>query len=1389
MFGAIGAFLSIALTVGVLIAGAVIADSLSAREERKQEQMRDDYDSYCSERRSQYNNTVSSYQNIYNSKKSDLNRDFEEERRRQIEALKENNRPLLEKIKANLAEQRKSKTDDLTQLLDVLSQWEKIKKTSQSTMLRMKSVKRSILTIDEACYKLQAYLIYLNRYENNMDFHFNKDGSITAPFSMTLPEYFPYPGKIYYLPKSSFYLRYDKYTYDIPDEKNLSLFLRPEETELFEKSDCATLPFMVCYNKKTDKLAGLVSISKAQIKNSANSTDGIYAEIEDIFSKRLMLLYEGQRLVLERSDMPDPGKIVPKGSYMFVYLTDYDFALKGSARVSGKLHDSISLASFENVGMMISNTKYLELCRFLTDKKWIDLEDEWRIGPADLNESPVKHIKLQMGDNYGYLAEFKPVGENFNEMYLEFQRMLDKSEFFTFSDIFAAANVTVECHSLNRIDKKLFYEGGLLFAYLSSEFTSQKRILKQSQMMLYFDKWLELTNRLAEVLQYKNRITLEIDSWECYGRKTHLYTAKKKSYLSFLKKAEKSHKPSFLLHIPSDKDTYLKCNYEIIEESDEILITVKDLSEEQIKELDFKIDLIQLNNVYAEKLQSKAFSDFREGRVSKLRIKEIILQPADLYFCDSENRIAAFYNTDIPNNEQQFNAVHRAFSVEDFFIIQGPPGTGKTTVIKELIMQQLHFKPDSKILVVSQANVAVDNVLRGILKLCHQENCVSESQMIRCGTDDRIADDIKPLSFAGRLEKYISDLKKNKSDYPELRREWIDFAESQDNRGIVGECLLRGFQIIGATCVGFANRNIGLSGLEFDLVIIDEAGKALPGELLIPINRANKLVLIGDHKQLPPVINPEMFKGGAVQTYDVIDEEEQIDFYNKSFFERLWTDCPESNRCMLNVQFRMPPVIAGLVNIFYDGKLVNGDTCCDKTPLAFDSHLVLLDMKDEKDYFERQKKDSGPYNLKEQDSVVLLVKKLSAVYPDSKRIVVITPYKNQKKQLIKKLEHEDIKNVWVNTIDAFQGDEEDIVIYCMTRSRKPTLYFSDAARLNVAFSRAKNLLIIIGSSEYLKSYGEDHIIYSVYNYIKMYGRVIPFQTFEKEDFSVENLKKYSAKTTAPKASRSYNDNLKETVDEIFLRLDEHTEEPHPEKCRACGKALSYGEEILCLSCLNSAKNIVCKECGNIFQFPLYLKYVKKLDPPETCYNCRKVPVICSFCGEKFNVKRDSVRERMYCKNCREDVTVKCSCCQSEVIVQKFRLKLLERDGKEIYCEKCRESIEVTCDCCGKNYSVIKWMFNNRKGKGNRCPACREEVTVSCECCGRDFGIQKYHLQELQSTGKGVYCEKCWEKIPVTCNRCGNPYTTWNWMYNKLRSNSKGCLCEECRSNRSPFFYR
>ena len=1331
-----------ALVAGVAIAGMIIFDSLSEEEERKQQEMEDEYNFYCQSREKSYKKTVAQYNGILQQKQQDYEQALFLERIRRIEELKEHNRPYYEKISANIEEQRKLKTEDLKNLLDVLEQWNETKMNAQKTMLRMKAIRQSILAIEEACYKLRAYLLYLDSYERNMQIRFEKDGSIPRPFSMVLPSYYPYPGKIYYLPKDSF----KNYVYSVPEEPEIKLFLSQTDQELFEKYETELIPFMVCFFWDTTKLANTLSIGKALIKESLNGTQGLYSEVKKTSKDFISLEFNGNKLKLKRSDMLNPSRPLPIGCYRTVYVTEYDFALKYAVTVSEKLQDSISLATFQSIGMFMLPEEYAQIKEYLISNNFLELCDDFKIGPADISEKSFTTVKLQLGQYYGFLAHFEYTDDDHNNMILRFERLLENNELLTFSDVFATADVSVENYDIKaNISDELKKECCFLYSYLISEFSSQMKILRNSPMALYFDKWLELTKRLAEVLKYNQKINIEVLSWDIYNNTTYLYISLNEKLKSFFSRTKNNNtNPVFLLRIVDEfGETYKRCYTD--DENDEIIIIVKNLTEEQISKMDFHIDLICLNMVFAEQAQIQALSDFKEGAVTNIKIKEAILYMSDLCYDDTHIRIDDLYNQSIRNNLKQFEAVNKGFSVKDIFMIQGPPGTGKTTVIKELILQQLHFSPNSRVLVVSQANVAVDNVLRGIKQISLTEKLISTDQLIRCGSDDRIAEDIKELSFFGRIDKYISTLKKSSAGNEQLRKEWLDFV--QNNEEIVGECLIKGYQIIGATCVGFSNRKIGLNGVGFDLVIIDEAGKALPGELLIPINHAKKLIIIGDHKQLPPVVNPELYASGAVMTEDIIETDEQLDFFNKSFFERLWENCPDTNKCMLDTQFRMPPVISGLVNLFYDGRLSNGLSCCKKTPIAFDSHLVMIDMKDISDYHEQQEEYSGPFNTMELDAVVLIIQKLRTIY--SKRIVIITPYKNQNRKIRKIIKENKLKNVWTNTIDAFQGDEEDIIIYCMTRSVKMTNYFSDSARLNVAFSRSKNLLIIVGSTLYLQKYGHEHILFTVYNYIRENGRIIPYSELSNDNFHIESIS-----TFAPERNIETEDinQTNETDAEIFFGNMSLEILSPPEKCKQCGKELASFESVLCSLCLNSFVTLTCPKCKNNFEIPAYEKYVLSAD-----------------------------QKMIYCQECRI-LRIQCSYCHKDISVPKKLYNALQEKNNPILCEECRRRTSAVCDCCGKQFEISSTLLRNIKNeqKNVYCQKCRENTTVVCDCCGKQFDIPTARYIDIKNKHKNTYCQECWKTIKFPCSKCGNTFDIYYWKFRYLLSAGKNICCNNCQ---------
>jgi superfamily I DNA and/or RNA helicase len=163
--------------------------------------------------------------------------------------------------------------------------------------------------------------------------------------------------------------------------------------------------------------------------------------------------------------------------------------------------------------------------------------------------------------------------------------------------------------------------------------------------------------------------------------------------------------------------------------------------------------------------------------------------------------------------------------------------------------------------------------------------------------------------------------------YFDKSSEWLNLIYKDDFKDIpneIKELLISSHQILGATCMGLANKSLGLDLSEFDIAIIDEAGRATAPELLIPILRAKKVVLIGDHNQLPPTVDKQLFKDIEDDNIDKLTFEDK-EVLEKSFFEELYEKIPNSNKMMLNEQFRMPKKIGDLISeLFYESMLKNG---------------------------------------------------------------------------------------------------------------------------------------------------------------------------------------------------------------------------------------------------------------------------------------------------------------------------------------------------------------------------------------------------------------------------------------------------------------------------------
>lgn len=1337
----LGLFAVGAATVVLGAAVSFICDELSEGERQRQSRMQNNYHEYERRRRQEYNNAFQYYENARTTLNEDYARVISGYQLQIIERRKKENKPVynsMMKLYREHYDEKKMLLEDCIKIKDLCK---KNIKQQQNTFIRFNSIKTTFISLEEAVYKLQAYMEYLDNYKLHFETKFEDSGEIDEPFSLTLPKDYPYEGKVMMLQKTDF----QNCGYVFHDAGYVRL--EQSDVDIFEQSGASeVLPFMMYKGRNGKKY---LSLSKGMLKNSIGGTIGVDVEVKEIKSSSLRLKFLGNeyiRINLLKTDMLNQRRKTPVGSSLHVYIKDYDFAFNSPIWVSERVGDGLSIAQFESIMMVQTSTEIKEFHEYLKKNDLLEEDDEWRIAPLweEDNKGVLKGVIMQVGTLYAYKALFEELEPE--RWILRYKGMIEKEEFVSFDDVFVTTNVTVDCYSPQQINKdkseynKLFEECLKLQLYLTSEFLTQRKMMIVSPMSVYLDQWAEITNRLIELLGYgaRQRINIVERNELNFGKNNHftvLYIDDPQSFRKYLERERDKGRTKFFIALQADENEILPCK---VQDEEEISLKVTgNISNGDLLERDFMLDLYSVVIPYAEKQHAKALSEFKEGRVVNEKVKMAVINIQEEKYSDNGYRIESFFNDNIQTNAAQVDTVVRAFAEDKFFMIQGPPGTGKTTVIKELILQQLHRMSNSKILVVSQANVAVDNVLRGIIEIARESQFIEVGQIVRCGSSDKIAVDVEEYSFENKYVNYIESLREhNVSDIEtkRLRERWLDIIADKKNSDVIGECLLGCFQIVGATCVGLESRHYGLNGIEFDLVIIDEAGKALAGELLIPINRAKKVIIIGDHKQLPPVINPALYKGGKINFDDVVEEEQQIDFLNRSFFQRLYEDCPDTMKCMLKTQFRMPPVIADLVNLFYDGELQTGENCYKKKPMFLGNNLIFVDMKNNPNYKEKQDEfengeKSGPYNLEEIVAAKAIVSKLRKYY--NKRIVIITPYKRQKNMLIKAF-HD--KNVWINTIDAFQGDEEEIVIYCTTRAKKKTLYFSDHARLNVAFSRAKNTLIFLGSSDYLRKYPEEHILHKVSSYLAHRACIINYEEWIEEDFDLCYEVDLGQKKSSMHLKKDFITDFNKT--DFFESVKEL--ETENRVCESCGGKLADNETILCIRCLEKSETVKCKCCNRDIPYPLYDKYILKRNPIKICNSCQEVA---------------------------------CEECKKAFLIEKSVLKQWKESGKKCLCRECvnkyKEKVYSVCEQCGETmiftYAHKKRLEENGKGLPKICSKCKEAgnklISLGvCEACGKEI-VQKAYIVDKYHIGRQRFHKECRNKAYVRsyCKVCGQEF--------------------------------
>lgn len=453
-------------------------------------------------------------------------------------------------------------------------------------------------------------------------------------------------------------------------------------------------------------------------------------------------------------------------------------------------------------------------------------------------------------------------------------------------------------------------------------------------------------------------------------------------------------------------------------------------------------------------------------------------------------------------NLSQKEAIRKALYSDSLSLIQGPPGTGKTKVIKEIIRQIMNridrIDEMSRILIVSQSHTAVDNILEDLISLDGKQ-----IDIIRIGREDDISKKVYSNCAMEAIRKNVFQNIKDKSDryiqerdllYTEMKDvqetdRWGRIKDIQNdwinrcgNLETLDYQVIKCATIIAGTCVGFLSNDF-VKDLDFDYVIIDEAAKATTPELLVSIIKAKKIVLVGDQNQLPAYADRELSP--------IIADLTKTPQYR--LFDILFETLPPTHKQVLTEQYRMKRNIGDLISqVFYNNLISSpiSDSEREHGIKMFEGKsIVWINTANMKDNGESNKKGGSYCNHAEN----AIIKKLILKFKNEKILSsldmgIITGYRGQKELIIKTIKNNGFdkiaKVIDINTLDAFQGRENDIIIYSTVRTQRTIGFQKEKERVNVAFSRAKKLLIICGNLDFFYHFDDpDNKFIEIIDYI------------------------------------------------------------------------------------------------------------------------------------------------------------------------------------------------------------------------------------------------------------------------------------------------------------------
>ena len=362
-------------------------------------------------------------------------------------------------------------------------------------------------------------------------------------------------------------------------------------------------------------------------------------------------------------------------------------------------------------------------------------------------------------------------------------------------------------------------------------------------------------------------------------------------------------------------------------------------------------------------------------------------------------------------------------------------------------------------------------------------------------------------TYLNRNQKFIQDWiekikKPSEKDSNDLRKIYLDNAN-----------------VIGITCVQAASRSFAEEFNNFDVVIIDEVSKCTPPEILIPALKGKKLVLVGDHRQLPPMLHDNTIEEIAEEMNST---KEELDFLEESLFKTHFETATEKIKQMLTIQYRMHPNIMGAINQFYQHRLQCGLLEADQQRahnlggkiIPKNQHIIWVKMP-QLDSFIEQKEGTSPFNEREVDVIEKLCaemeKSWSVKITDGlprKELGIITFYNAQLRLIDSRMNPEKFPSLHIRTgtVDRFQGMERQVIIVSMVRNNQEGKvgFAKKPERVNVAFSRAQELLVIVGCHGlFTQHYGAVGNMYSeVSNVVRRQGGLIEIsEVLMEENYS------------------------------------------------------------------------------------------------------------------------------------------------------------------------------------------------------------------------------------------------------------------------------------------------